>query len=467
MKKITLLITLLFSVVVVFGQCPTTNIILSSQAEIDNFAISYPNCTVLTHELKINEQNGPVNNLFGLSLITSAQEIFIVNTQIENFLGLHNLVEISDLAIWGNVKLQNLYGLNSLQTMNRFEAFINVNLIDLSGMNAIQSINNINLFGNSSLIDISDLSFIEILNSLSLGGNGLTSLTGLENLNIITGDLNIDNEPVTNLDELANLEKIGGSLYITSNNQLQNIFALSNIETLENLYIIECPSLENLIGLNSLHTVNKKLRVGFNHGLTTMYGLINITDIEDLEIYENNNMFTLKGLESLNKVTKRILINDNPALNNLEHISYISPNELDDLIMINNDSLEVCNYPLICAIINEPTVYKVIHNNAPGCNSEEEVELSCQEGFNDPKLDTNETSLASQLLYYPNPVSEILTINVSEYFTYNKAIVFSLIGKKLFETTNEKIDFSSLSDGIYFVVIETDKESSTIKIIKE
>ena len=470
MKIYICLVSFLLFSFISFGQCPTTNILITSQAEIDNFAINYPNCTVLSHNIKIDQQNDAITNLHGFSLITSAQHIFIVNTDIENFIGLDNLEEVSHLALWFNVKLNNFYGLSSLQNMDRLESFLNVNLIDVSGMDSIQSINNINFFGNTSLNNISDFSFIEVLNSLTLGGNGLNTLNGLENLTKITEDLNINEEPIDNLDELANLQQIGGSLYITSNYQLQNINALSNLETLENAYIVENTILEDLIGLNSLHTVNEKLRIGFNHGLESLFGLINIASVEDLEIYENDNLRTLKGIESLTEITKRLLINDNPLLYNLEHISNVSPDELDDVIMINNTSLSICDFQLICDIIEEPGVYKVIQNNAPGCNSEEEVVLSCQDDFNDPdidSIDSNDNLFASEFSYYPNPVSDLLTINVSEDFTYNKAIVFSLIGEKQFETSNDIIDFSSLSNGVYFVVIETVKESRTIKIIKE
>jgi len=468
MKKITLLITLLFSVVVVFGQCPATNITLSSQEEIDNFAINYPNCTILNNDLQIEEQDSDITNLNGLSLLTTAQYIFILNTHIENFTGLENLESISHLAIWGNGKLENFEGLNSLQYMGRLDSFLNNNLINLSGMDAIQTINNIHLFGNSNLNDITDLSFVEVLNDLTLGGNDLISLAGLENLFKITGNLNINDESIPNLDELASLQQIGGSLFLNSNEELQDMSGLSNIQTLENLYIIECPNLVNLVGLSNLHTVDGKLRVGFNHGLETMFGLLNIYSINDLEIYENDILYTLKGLESLTKVTKRILINDNPKLKSLEHISDVSPNELDDLIMINNYSLTICNYPLICAIIDDESFYKVIQNNAPGCNSVDEVELSCMLGLNDEnEFITEGNILENQLVFYPNPVSEILTISVSEDLSYKNAEVFTVFGDKILETSEKSINFSSLSAGIYFVALETDKGSVLKKIIKK
>ncbi len=140
---------------------------------------------------------------------------------------------------------------------------------------------------------------------------------------------------------------------------------------------------------------------------------------------------------------------------------------MDEIIILNNISLSICNNPLICAVIDDLTVFKAVQNNSVGCNSVEEIVISCLTNMEDINLDIENNLLVNQLVFYPNPVSETLTISISENITYKKAIVYSFLGEKLVETSEKNINFSSLAAGIYFVEIETDLGNISKKIIKE
>ncbi|MCF6308203.1 MAG: T9SS type A sorting domain-containing protein [Flavobacteriaceae bacterium] len=72
-----------------------------------------------------------------------------------------------------------------------------------------------------------------------------------------------------------------------------------------------------------------------------------------------------------------------------------------------------------------------------------------------------------EVVLYPNPLSEILTISISENVIFKKAIVYSLLGEKLLESSEKKVSFSNLASGIYFITIETDQGSVVKRIIKE
>ena len=73
----------------------------------------------------------------------------------------------------------------------------------------------------------------------------------------------------------------------------------------------------------------------------------------------------------------------------------------------------------------------------------------------------------SDIKIYPNPVSDVLTIEVAPSISYIKTVVYSLLGEKLMETNGITIDFSNLSKGVYFMEVFTDSGSSTKKIIKK
>lgn len=83
-------------------------------------------------------------------------------------------------------------------------------------------------------------------------------------------------------------------------------------------------------------------------------------------------------------------------------------------------------------------------------------------------LSVNEFDLKA-FKYYPNPVSSVLNISYSENFV--QASVSNILGaivldKKL-EGKKASLDLSKLAQGVYFVKLNTEKGSITIKVIKE
>ena len=76
---------------------------------------------------------------------------------------------------------------------------------------------------------------------------------------------------------------------------------------------------------------------------------------------------------------------------------------------------------------------------------------------------------ASAFAYHPNPVKDIL--NISYKNTISQVSVYNLLGQQVMNrqlNENEvQVDLSSLSNGAYVVELISDKETKTIKIIKE
>lgn len=74
-----------------------------------------------------------------------------------------------------------------------------------------------------------------------------------------------------------------------------------------------------------------------------------------------------------------------------------------------------------------------------------------------------ENTYNTEIVLYPNPAQETVFISKNE-----KDIVrlYDLNGKLLIETKNRQIDISSLSKGIYFVVLSNEKGRSMKKLIK-
>ncbi len=82
-------------------------------------------------------------------------------------------------------------------------------------------------------------------------------------------------------------------------------------------------------------------------------------------------------------------------------------------------------------------------------------------------LGVDEFGLDGMVQIYPNPVSSTLQIKTSKTISFEKAAVYSTLGKLILETSENQINIETLSAGIYFVEVATDKGSITKKIVKE
>jgi len=81
-------------------------------------------------------------------------------------------------------------------------------------------------------------------------------------------------------------------------------------------------------------------------------------------------------------------------------------------------------------------------------------------------LGTSDFNL-STIKVYPNPVSDVLTIETS--FTLSKISVYDIEGRKVLEVlqvNTNQIDLSALRTGIYFVKVFSESNTETLKVIK-
>jgi len=112
-------------------------------------------------------------------------------------------------------------------------------------------------------------------------------------------------------------------------------------------------------------------------------------------------------------------------------------------------------------LVDGATYYAVIIG-ANGCPSDPTaIQVIVKLGLNDFDL--------SRLKYYPNPVSDVLTVHYSEVIT--KVEVFDLNGRLVmtrnFEKPEVQLDFSALSAGTYMLNIQTKDNSQFVKIVKK
>ena len=86
-------------------------------------------------------------------------------------------------------------------------------------------------------------------------------------------------------------------------------------------------------------------------------------------------------------------------------------------------------------------------------------------------LSTPDDVLANSLVFYPNPSNGSITLKNTNGFPIEKAEVYSVNGKRLKTYTNldsnKNLEMNSLTRGLYFLKIYSDKGTLTKKLILE
>jgi hypothetical protein len=367
------------------GSCLPQGIGFYTQADVDNFQTNYPDCTVI--EGSVGIFNDDITNLNGLNVLTEILgEFQVTATSLQNFEGLNNLESIGgNFNVWQAEFLVNFTGLEGL--------------VSIGGDFDIQQNNTLNSFqGLESLLTIGS--------NLYINNNPLiTSMTGLETLESVRSIAIIDNNAIESLIGLEGLTQIAGSLALTNCISLHSAEGLNNLSSIGlHLTISGCVALTDLSAFSSLTDMNGQLFIAYNDILVSLSGLDNI-------YYEN-----LAGLS----------IGSNPLLSECE---------------VNS----VCGY----VNNNQPIGNDGIGNNAPGCNSWEEVQEACM-GIAVAEIQNKILSI------YPNPADDFLVINNSDGEDYT-LMIFNMCGNQLISrkvyATNNTVDIRGLKRGIYHVVI--------------
>ncbi|MFK5856309.1 MAG: T9SS type A sorting domain-containing protein [Bacteroidota bacterium] len=331
---------------------PFGNYTLYTQRDIDSFQTDYPNCTEIKGNIIVHGALSSISNLNGLNALTSVEG----NISISH---IDSLYTLSGLA--------NLTSVGGHFGVSRCDA-----LVDLSGFDNLTTIG-----GRCSVSQ----------------NNGLLSFAGLENL-ISTGGLYIYHDnALVNLMGFDNLTFINGNVEMESNDELSS-----------------------LSGLNNLESISGNLELSYNYELSNLSGLENLTSIGGYLFLEHNNKMTnLTGLSNLNSVGEQIDICNNDHLTSIKGLENIDPSTIEKLIIQHNDSLSVCAEESICNYLTLPNADVSIHNNASGCNSEEEVENACLVGVE------NE-SIKSTFSTYPNP----FTISTTFEYTLQQPSIIKI-----------------------------------------
>lgn len=429
--------------------CLPDGIVITAQSQIDNFQAEHPNCTMIQGNVNIS---GPdIENLNGLNLITLIEgDLVITDTpNLNDLSGLNNLNSIiGALAIWKSHALVNLSGLDNLSSVGTLIMWNNDNLTSLEGMNILSTI--------EIRLEIRDM-------------DALTDLSGLENVTSIGVGENlycleiIDNDNLISLSGLNNISTLQDGIYFSNNDALTDISALNNLGSIDGDLIIRVnETLSNLSGFENLFAISGSLTILRNHNINDLSGLNNLRSVgKDLSINKNNTLISLEGLENLISIGGELEITENNLLESLIGIENLNAETINKLSIYENDSLSSCAVKSICDFLAAPNGEIDIHENYSGCNNREEVEEVCILGIFNGLINQHAFSI------YPNPARNEISITSHGDLRINEVIIYNQLGQKvLIKVINtDKIDLSTIEQGIYIIEIIINNQSTRKKLI--
>jgi hypothetical protein len=487
MKNI-LLIFLCLIPVTLLSQCPNGDINLSSQAEIDAFPTTYPGCNELNAGLTISGNVIDLAPLSSISIVHGTLEIY--NTSLADLSGLDGLIEIGGLAIGGNNNLVNLSGLDNLESICQDQGQTDLHIQDNDILTSVEAlinasnicVENININNNTALTNLSGLENVDAFGQISISNNeALLNLDGLSGVTSVYSLYIWNNYSLESITGMSSLTSVSHDFYIgEAPNLLEINFAspvavsdlfldgLSNLESLSGftansdpmIMMIDNPMLSNITPFGYGEFAPYRFYIENNDSLTDLSFMAGIDVIEGFEIIDNDGLISFNGIDASSFYPGiDVIFKYNDVLSDISGLASTDMLEINQLEISNNPLLSVCDEESICSyLIGDGNA--IIENNNEGCNTIQEVIDNC--------LLSVKSSLPEDIaLIYPVPVRDILTISISEGNQFKKAILHSISGAELLSTAEKSIDVSSLSGGIYFIIVESDSGSITQKIVKE
>lgn len=379
-------------------------ITLTNQGDIDNFSTLYPGCTSVR---LLTIDGSAINNLSTLSALESAGTLIVKNTSLTSLASLTSLTSISDSLVIDNNSLLTSVGLSNVATLG------GLTLRDLPLLTTLDAF-------SSSLTDIA--------NSVLVSNSAVTSLAGLSTVVNIGGDLKVTGSniiapgltslstvgyiwfennsqmtslglaPLTNmaglfLSNLPQITSLGSSasglssgniatLWLSGMPQLTDITYVEQFTSVSNIIFMNCDALTNMDAFQNITSARYGIFVYSNDALQSISGLSQITTVayDKIEVSSNNNLTSLNGLQNILE-TDALWITDNAALTSLSMLhSSLQINNVngDDLRILYNSQLSVCNVPAICNYLNSGNaVNPQVDGNAGDCSDLTSLNNSC------------------------------------------------------------------------------------------
>ncbi|TPV33420.1 T9SS type B sorting domain-containing protein [Paucihalobacter ruber] len=418
MLKNTFLYCFLLFNTFLYSQCPSGDVILDNQSDVQEFLNNFGSCNTIDGDLKIGFDVTDISELTSIVIIRGSLELSYAKVNgVSNF---YNLEHVGGDFIIRNSKVETVASINNLHTVGG-DFIISENhptIISISGFEALQNVGG-NFFLNhnntmQSLTGFENLTKVDGWFSIS-NNREITNVVGFDSLLTVGAGMDGENDYnnafvfsnnlyLETISGFNKLEKIHTSFRIVSNFYLRSVEGFSNLKSVDGFFgIMFCPilstipdfnkindisggfeiahtDLPSVSGFNSLQTIDIWFIFHDNPSVVQINGFNNLTSISgSVQIFGNEALENISGFYSLLSIGGILSINNNESLTTLTGLE-----SLEQIGFPDSDSYIVGNYSLLdcSAICNLLTNNGVIGNlniygNPSACSSLSEVEEIC------------------------------------------------------------------------------------------
>jgi len=223
--------------------------------------------------------------------------------------------------------------------------------------------------------------------------------------------------------------------------------------------VIDGNDIDNLDSLSSLQSIIGDLYIGAGFVTIDSGFPSGPSSCFPPPCVQNDNLSNSLGLENLTVIRGKLEIANNSILNDISGLNNVDVTFLQELIIIDNSELSLCNIEFVCNYLTQNNNNATIRGNAIGCDSIEVVIDACGiVGIEE--LNKNTISI------FPNPSSELISISV-ENLTISQIKIYNQLGQKMQIIPGTTIDVSAFPKGLYIVEIETEDGIFREKVLVE
>jgi len=328
--------------------CPTSDFIITTQQEMDDFGQMYNTCSYFEFDITIDDgDTGDIANLNGL---LSAN---VINGQLSirncpalvNLSGLKNIIEIQELI------LENLGGLDDLSGLNNLKGSPYGYPIQIKNLNGIVDLTGLERLRNTSGITID-------------GCDNLQNTNGLFNLGPIYGKLTINNNPLLN--DLSGFAfAYPASIEITNNPSLSNCNLESFCAPITCGFTSSIIISNNATGCNSISELSCNLSACCPQDLHVNSQAeldLFIQNFPDCKIIQGdvvfNNISDLSPVSNIEQIHGRLAffnLTDITTTNAMSSLEIVG----EDIEFRDNHSIEKIEFPQLIAVQNG---FQIINN---------------------------------------------------------------------------------------------------------
>ncbi len=433
-----------------FAQCPSGDVILSSQAEVNTFVADYGSCAVLPGSLTIGDDTSP-----------------IVPSNINDISGLSSLTQITgNLIISANPMLSSLSGLDNISSVDlSLQILDNDNLSDISGLDAVSTV------GQQFEI---------------IGNDALTSISGLNNLNVMLSVAIRDNDNLLSISGLNNLDS-GRGLVIDQNINLTTITGINNHNPGIATAFMDNPNLSDISGFSVVGSTSALIVKGNSSlDICTAEGLCTLVALPISRQIENNGANCSSISDVIDQCLAALpvtLISFNAAKNeNVVNLNWATAQERNNagfFVQYSRDAQHWIDLSFINGQGNSDRIndYNYTHQDVLGSKNYyrlKQMDFDGQYDYSEIKIVKFESNVSPNFAQvFPNPSSGQINVQFEPTKNANSIIRLSDIRgeviweEQLLAERNPSIFFEQLdlpTNQLYFLFVQSGSQTQVIKI---